>query len=520
MKICWMVVLALLVGHPVAHAASFLVTNTNDAGSGSLRNAITNANGAQGNNTILISATGTINLLSPLPTVSFTLTMAGPGADQLTIRRSAGTFPVLTISGTVQLSGVTIQDGDGGGGNGGGIVVQAGSLVLLDSTISGNSASLGSGIYSNGALTIRRSTISGNTGTGVIYSFDTTTVSDSTIADNQGTAIVFPPTARTLTIDRSTISGNTDASGIGGLQLQGGTANIRNTTFSSNSGPQGGDFWTFSDGVTLSLVNVTAVGSSAPALLFDHSATVTLRNTLFAGTGARCSLGSQPTSQGHNLSSDMTCNLIDATDKPGMDPVLGPLAANGGATKTHALLAGSPAVNAGDGTGLETLDQRGKPRIQFAAVDIGAVEVTEPIISSQPVQQDLVEGNAITLTVAAMNQNSATPLQFQWRKDDAPIAGATSDMFVKPDAQVEDSGMYDVLVINDGGSLASVKVAVNVTPAPMGDGAPGDSGSGSDDGGGCCSASGSGAGTNAMLGLLLAVILGTARRPSSQRRRR
>lgn len=512
MRICWTVVLALLVWHPVAHAASFLVSNTNDAGADSLRDAIINANGAQGTNTIVISATGTINLLSPLPTLSFTLTIAGPGANQLTIRRSAGTFPVLTINGAVQLSGVTIKDGDGGGGNGGGIVVQAGSLVLADSTISGNSASIGSGIYANGVLTIRRSTISGNTGTGVIYGADTTTVNDSTIADNQGTAIIFPAAAKTLTIDRSTISGNTDASGIGGLQLQGGTANIRNTTFSGNSGLQGGDFWTYSDGVTLSLVNVTVVGSSAPALLFDHNATVTLRNTLFAGTGTRCSPNSRPTSQGHNLSSDMTCNLTDATDKPGIDPVLGPLAANGGATKTHALLSGSPAVNAGNGTGLGPSDQRGKPRIQFAAVDIGAIEVTEPIISLQPVQQDLVAGNAITLTVAAMNQNSATPLKFQWRKDDAPIAGATGNMFTKPDAQVEDSGMYDVLVINDGGSVASVRVAVHVAPALQGDGNPGDSG-------GCCSARVAVAGSNVVLGLLLAVFLGVPRRPSSRRRR-
>ena len=515
MRIRWTVVLALLMWHPVAHAASFLVSNTNDAGNGSLRNAITNANGATGTNTILISATGTISLLLPLPTVSFTLTITGPGADQLTIRRSAGTFPVLTINGTVQLSGVSIKDGGGGGGNGGGIVVEAGSLVLLDSMISGNSASIGSGIYSNGALTIRRSMISSNTGTGVIYSTDTTTVTDSTIADNQGTAIVFPPTdaTKTLTIDRSTISGNTDASGIGGLQLQGGTASIRNTTFSGNSGPKGGDLWTYSDGVMLSLVSVTAAGSSAPALLFDHNATVTLRNTLFAGTGTRCSPGS-PTSQGHNLSSDMTCNLLDATDKPGIDAVLGPLAANGGTSQTHALLAGSPAVNAGDGTGLETLDQRGKPRIQFAAVDIGAFEVTEPLISLQPVPQALVAGNAFTLTVGSMNQNSATPLKFQWRKDDAPITDATSNMFTKPDAQVEDSGMYDVLVINGGGSLASVKIAVNVAPALKGDSDPGDGG------GGCCSASVAGTGSNAVLGLLLAVFLGIPRRPSSQRRRR
>jgi predicted outer membrane repeat protein len=382
-------------------------------------------------------------------------------------------------------------------------------LTLLDSVVTGNSASTGSGIYSTGTLTIRRSTISGNTGTGAVYGGGDTTVIDSTIADNQGTAIVFPTASKALTIDRSTISGNMDASGIGGLQLQGGTANIRNTTFSGNSGAQGGDFWTFSDGVTLSLINVTATGGSAPALLFDHAATVTLRNTLLAGSGARCSPGSLPTSQGHNLSSDTTCNLTDASDKPGVDPMLGPLAANGGATRTHALLAGSPALNAGDGASLEPLDQRGKPRVQFAAVDIGAVEVTEPMVTTQPAPQTVNEGDPFTLGVAAMNQNSATLLKFQWRKDGNPIANATSETFTRAAAMVADAGMYDVLVINDGGGLPSMPVVVTVTPAVKPDGSPADGDGG---GGGCCSSTGDGAWLSAVFGLVLVALLGAPRR--------
>lgn len=513
MGIRLVVVLAFLVWHSVAHGAAFTVTNTNDTGVGSLRNAIINANGAQGTNTIVINATGTINLASQLPAANFTLTITGPGAGQLTIR-SAGAFPVFTFNGTIQLSGVTIKDGANSGGNGGGIVVTGGSLVLLDSTITGNSASIGSGIYSTGTLTIQRSALSGNIGTGAVYGGGDTTVIDSAIADNQGTAIVFPTTNKTLTINRTTISGNTDATGIGGLQLQGGTANIRNTTFSGNTGPQGGDFWTFSDGVALSLINVTAANSSAPALLFDHTATVTLRNTLLAGTGARCSAGSLPTSQGHNLSSDTTCNLTDATDKPGVDPVLGPLAANGGTTKTHALLAGSPALNAGDGASLDTTDQRGKPRVQFKSVDIGAVEVTEPTIVTQPIlkkpagylaDDPLIEGDEFTLTVAAMNQNSTTLLKFQWRKDGVAIAGATGDTWTKSDVTTDDAGMYDVLVINDGGSLPSMAVAVTVMATVKGDGSSGD-------GGGCCSSTGGGAWSNAVFGLMLAAFLGIPRR--------
>lgn len=498
--------LAWLMWHSVAYAASFTVTNTADSGTGSLRAAITNANAAQGSNTIVISATGTIALASPLPTVSFTVTITGPGADKLTIQGSPGPSPVLSSNGTVQLSGVTIMGGANSGNNGGGILVTNGSLVLRNSTITGNTAAIGGGIYSLGSLTIQNSTITGNTGTGAIYGGSDTTVVDSTIANNQGTAIVFPTQAAILSIDRSTISGNTDAAGVGGIQLQGGTAKIRNTTFSGNSGSQGGDFWTFSDGVTLTLTNVTAIGGSAPALLFDHNATVTLRNTLLAGTGTRCSAGHLPTSQGHNLSSDTTCNLTDATDKPGVDPSLGPLAANGGPTLTHAPLAGSPALNAGDGTGLEANDQRGVARVQFAAVDIGAVEVSEPTVSTQPAPQSVAEGAMFTLSVAAMNQNSTTPLKYQWRKDGAAITGATSATYTNPAAAVEDSGMYDVLVINDGGGLPSMAVAVTVTPAPKGSS------------GGCCSSTGGG--SDAVLGLGLVVLLGVPRRRRAALNRR
>jgi hypothetical protein len=498
------VVLVLLAWHPVAHAQQppLRVTNNNDSNdTGTLRRAIQNAIEGAGN-TIVIEATGTIELMSPLPTVNVSVTITGPGAGQLSIFGVEKSPVFMMTNGTVQLSGVTISGGANNGGqdsngNGGGIAVTGGSLTLLDSVITGNSALIGSGIYSVGTLTIKHCTISDNTGTGAaVYGGGDTTVVDSTIANNQGTAIVFPMLAQMLTINRSTISGNK-----GGLELQGGMASIRSSTFSGNAGAASGEIAT-SAGVMLSLVNVTVTGASGPALLFDPGSTVTLRNTLFAGTGVRCSPGSLPTSQGHNLSSDATCNLTSATDKPGVDPGLGPLAANGGGTMTHAPRAGSAALNAGDGAPPDAIDQRGKPRVQFGALDIGAVEVTEPVVSTQPVPQSVMEGEPFTLAVVAMNQNSATPLTFQWRKDGALIAGATSATFTKPDAEVADAGMYDVLVINDGGSLPSMAAAVTVTAAPIDN---------LSDSGGCCSSSGEGAWSSALLGLVLAVLLGVPR---------
>jgi MYXO-CTERM domain-containing protein len=447
----------------MARAGSFQVTNTLDSGDGSLRAAITSANLTAGPHTIEVTATGTIEVLGSLPTLMKTVTITGPGADKLTIHQQVLTVTVITISGAaVTLSGVTVS-----GGMASGISVDStGSLVLRDSVITGNTSPMtGAAIYANGPLTIERSTITGNSGTGVersaVYAGADTTVIDSTIADNTGTAIVFAPSvARTLTIDRSTVSGNS-GTGIGGLELRVGAATISNSTFSGNTS---GDFWTSNDGVTLKLTNVTSMGSGTPALLFDHptGTTVSLLNTILAGTGPRCSAASHPTSRGHNLASDMSCNLSDATDRMGTDPLLGPLQANGGATRTHALLATSPAINAGGGVALAAKDQRGLPRVQFAAADIGAVEVAEPVIAMQPVPQQVAVGKQLTLSVMAQDPDGTTPLRFQWRKDGAPITGATSDTFTRSAAQTDDTGSYDVLLTNDGGSIASTPVMVTV----------------------------------------------------------
>jgi hypothetical protein len=497
-------VLACLLWASVAHA-QFIVNDNGDAGPSTLREAITMANGTGGNSTITINASGVIALQTPLPTVTASVTITGPGADRLTVRGSATAAPVFTTNGTVQLSAMTIADGLHDGANGGGIAVAGGSLVVDSAVVTGGLAASGSAIHSLGTLTIQRTTISSNEGTGAVFAAGETTIVDSSIEDNDGTAIVFAAAGKTLTIDRSTISGNDDQQGIGGLHLQGGTADIRNSTFSGNSGRQGGDFWTFSNGVTLSLLNVTATGGSAPSLLYDHTATVTLRNTVLAGTGARCSSANHPTSQGHNLSSDTTCSFTAPNDRQGGDAKLGPLAANGGMTRTHMPLPGSPVLNAGDAASVPPVDQRGKTRIQFGVVDIGAVEAVEPVITTQPAGPlTVMERDMFTLTVVAANQDSTAALAFQWRKGGTPITGATSATYTKV-AAPSDAGNYDVLVINEGGGLASSSVVVMVTAAPVIDGPP-DGG----DGGGCCSSTG--AASDAALALALLGLLAIPRR--------
>ncbi len=130
----------------------------------------------------------------------------------------------------------------------------------------------------------------------------------------------------------------------------------------------------------------------AGGALYRFSASpVTAKNTIFALSLEPGSItsqlncdGSHPLiSNGNNLSSDNNCNLNLASDRPATDPLLGPIADNGGPTQTILPLAGSQAIDTGSNTGCPATDQRGGVRPRnggsgFAICDIGAVEVPEP----------------------------------------------------------------------------------------------------------------------------------------------
>src|SRR5262252_8501470 len=98
-----------------ARAAAFNVTNTNDSGTGSLRQAILDANSTPGADTINFSVTGTILLESVLPNLADDVTISGPGANALTVQRdsAASAFRIFTINSgkTVTISGLTIMNG-------------------------------------------------------------------------------------------------------------------------------------------------------------------------------------------------------------------------------------------------------------------------------------------------------------------------------------------------------------------------------------------------------------------------
>ncbi len=393
---------------------TFTTTNINDAGAGSLRQAILDANGLAGADTIRFNTTGvfatpqTINLTSGTLNITQALTIQGTGASNLTVRGN-NTFGIFNITaGNVTFDGLTITNGRGV--NGGGISNNgAGALTVTNSNVSGNTATnWGGGIFSLGALTVTNSTVSGNTATNVgggILSLGALTVSSSTVSGNTATNVgaggIYG--GSTTTITNSTVSGNITGNTVGGGGIAidaGGVLILTNSTVSGNKSllDGGGIYFFFSRGT---ISNSTITNNTADADnnnsgngggIFNNSANiVTIRNSIIAGnfdTPNNAGLGVKNpdvsgvfVDGGKNLigdktgSANFTVSTLVGTAANRLNPQLAPLANYGGVTLTHALLPNSPALNAGNNANAPVgNDQRGATRIIGGVVDIGAFE--------------------------------------------------------------------------------------------------------------------------------------------------
>ena len=154
----------------------------------------------------------------------------------------------------------------------------------------------------------------------------------------------------TLSLTDSTVTENNAVYG-GGLRNDGKLTLINSTISANAASAEGGGIYNSPDG-NLVLTNNTISGNNADdgGGIFNAAGSVAVWNTIIAlnPTGGDCS--GSVSSQGHNLDGDNTCNLMYPADIPGVDPLLGPLQDNSGPNFTHALLPGSPAIDAGDDT--------------------------------------------------------------------------------------------------------------------------------------------------------------------------
>jgi hypothetical protein len=330
-----------------AQADDFRVTNLNDAGSGSLRDAIEDANADSASDRILFKSklSGTIELDSTL-TVSEPARITGPGARRLTVDGNGG--PLLQVvagSGEdVGISGLRLDNGASLGGAA--IATGAADLNLSEMAITNSYAGNGGGIFSSQAdVTIENSTISGNRANGVgggIF-----------IRDGD------------LTILNSTISGNTAGATGGGVYFydSGGGPNlllrVRNSTvFDNNADNSFGGGGIYESGLNNSDIRGSIVAGNND------------------GDGTAPDLDDGPWTTSFSLIGDEAFAVVDddGSSLLNVDPNLKPRANNGGPTDTHAFKK-SPAKNKVPKSESEKKDQRGAPR--KGKGDIGAYELVK-----------------------------------------------------------------------------------------------------------------------------------------------
>jgi predicted outer membrane repeat protein len=325
--------------------------------------------------------------------------------------------------GTLTITNSTIENNrDKVYSKGGGGIYNVGTLAVTDSSISGNTVKCnslvgefgGAGLMNQGKATLTRATFRNNTATGytyggggAIYNNGALTITDSFVQDNRAVqtfgAGLFNWSNGTMTVERTVITGNNadqDGGGIentgtltvracqissnqahsidyggGGIENVAGNATVENTTISGNASDNFGGGVLNLDG-TMSL-NFTTIsdnraGSGGGVFSIEDSATalMNLTNTIVANSpaGGDCLINSGVITTATTLIEDNTCSPTFIGD-----PLLGPLQDNGGGTATHALLAGSPAIDQASCGSVNT-DQRGLDRPAGDGCDLGAYE--------------------------------------------------------------------------------------------------------------------------------------------------
>jgi predicted outer membrane repeat protein len=329
--------------------------------------------------------------------------------SQVTDNGDGGVYD-LSFDADVSITGSTFSGNHSGGPGGAILFDDAGAdtnVSIANSVFTGNSADGDGGaidmpVRENSTMTIANCTISHNTATGVggaLYLVSQqTTITNSTLSGNTATsggAILTGDTDLTLdasTLHANTATGATDPDGFGageggGLYVNGGTT-ITNSTLSGNKAADaGGGAYVIYNLLTVSSSTIT--GNTAPAgngagIAQDQSSQASVTNSIIdknTGDDVDLTQGNNPpgfVSGGYNLIG--TGNAVSVFNQPGdqtgvSQPKLGPLASNGGPTKTHALLPGSPAIGTGDNAGCPATDQRGLPRPQGSGCDIGSFQV-------------------------------------------------------------------------------------------------------------------------------------------------
>ena len=422
--------------------AVFTATNGDDSGAGSLRQAITDANNAAGDDEIrfatgLILVTLTTAQLD-IDTTNGTLTIDGDfnGASNVVVERStAGVTPefrIFEITGNndVTFDALTIRNGkvtdSGGGINNQG----SGTLTLTNSTVSGNEASFGGGILSFGGVTLTNSTVSGNEAGGFgggIFSFGGVNLTNSTVSGNEAGSFGGGIRSRggAVTLTNSIVSGN-DAEASGGGIYSSEAVTLTNSTVSGNEAGSFGGGIRSRGGVTL--INSTISGNEARSGggIFS-SVSVTLTNSIVSGNDAEARGGGIRSRGGVNL----TNSTVSGNEA---QYVGGGILSDGGVNLTNSTVSGNEAGR--DGGGIFSL---------------GGVNLTNSTVSGN--EAGRYDGGGI-LSDGGVNLTNSTVSGNEAGRDGGGIFSLGGVNLTNSTVSGNEAGRYD------GGIFSSVSVTL------------------------------------------------------------
>ena len=285
---------------------------------------------------------------------------------------TTATLQGLEVDGNRVVGDATSETGHGGNLDGGGIDLHEGSgpATLDDLTIAGNSLTGTGGSNGPGEL---------GEGGGLSDGGPPTTLINGTVAGNSIT-------------NSGQGSAEAGSAGGGGIHIQGALMRILNSTIDGNVLAAGGK----------------PAGPLTGGDIYAEAPGIEIENSIVAAGVARedsnCNNGLAIASEGHNIDSLDACGFDALGDHVDADPLLGPLQNNGGPIETMPLLAGSPAIDGGEGAGCPATDARGVPRPQGAACDIGAYELA-PASATTGVATG-VGSTAATLSGSASNPDA------------------------------------------------------------------------------------------------------------------
>lgn len=390
---------------------------------------------------------GTIVLEGSEIVIDELIVIEGPGVGALTIDGGPGSNRIFRTDSSKQdgsriiLRNLILTGGNGDGAvepGLGGAIYSAGRVWLDRVKITGNSAVAGGGIFNTGDLLITESMIDTNSTTasgGGIFNIGASQIGASTISGNSadlGGGISH--TGGDLSIWNTTISGNSASVRGGGFHTNWGNVDFLNTTVTLNDGGSegGGGLACYLGAGTLTIANSIIAGNSqtpvAPEIYNSCSH--------FISSGFNM-IGDEP-DDALNTINPISYLATDILDSP---PLLGPMADNGGPTPTHALMPGSPALDAGSALAFDlTTDQRGSPRTVDLpdipnvddGTDIGAFEFLAPTAASVSIGGRVTDaggrgiyGARLIMTDENGAQLTAISNPFGYYRFDGVIAGGS-----------------------------------------------------------------------------------------------